>query len=136
MHRVWRLADAAVLLLLFLLPMMILLGTAERTDRGPTLMFWLVLIFPLLILPWLLRRADPDEGRHAPVTAARRVASSTDASEEFAALIAPVVDVRRTYAEGGIPMVEGRLRDEPARAFASLERLLRSRNIHFRMGCA
>ena len=65
MHRLWRLADAAVLLLLFLFPMMILLGTAERTDRGPTLMFWLVLILPLLILPWLLRRADPDEGREA-----------------------------------------------------------------------
>jgi membrane-associated protease RseP (regulator of RpoE activity) len=129
MHRVWRLADAAVLLLLFLFPMMILLGTAERTDRGPTLMFWLVLILPLLILPWLLRRADPDEGREAQVTAARRVASSTNASEEFGALVAPVVDVRRTYAEGGIPMVEGRLHDEPARAFASLERLLAARNM-------
>jgi hypothetical protein len=86
MHRPWRLAHAAVLLLLFLLPMMILLGTAERTDRGPTVMFWLTLMLPLLILRWLWRRADPDEGSEAQVTAARRVASRTGASEEFAAL--------------------------------------------------
>src|SRR5688572_13739030 len=129
MHRSWRLVDAAILLLVFLLPMMILLGTAERSDRAPTVTFWLLLILPLLILPWLWRRADSNEGGQAQVTAARRVATSADASGEFAALVAPVVDVRRAYAEGGVPIVEGQLRGEPARAFTSLERLLSSRNI-------
>jgi membrane-associated protease RseP (regulator of RpoE activity) len=129
MHRSWRLVDAAILLLLFLLPMMILLGAAERSDRAPTLMFWLLLILPLLILPWLWRRADSDEGGEAQVTAARRVAATADASGEFAALVAPVVDVRRAYAEGGVSIVEGQLRAEPAHAFTSLERLLSSRNI-------
>jgi hypothetical protein len=51
MHRLWRLADALALLLLFLLPLMILLGSAERTVGRPTLLFWLLFILPLLILP-------------------------------------------------------------------------------------
>jgi membrane-associated protease RseP (regulator of RpoE activity) len=124
MHRLWRLADALALLLLFLLPLMLLLGSAERTTGRPTLLFWLLLILPLLILPWLWRRAEPEECSHGQVAAARRVEPDAAAGLDLAALVAPVMDVRRSYAEAGVAMVEGRLRDEPARAFASLERLL------------
>jgi membrane-associated protease RseP (regulator of RpoE activity) len=124
MHRLWRLADAAVLLLLVLLPLMILLGAAERTTARPTLLFWLLLLLPLFILPLLWRRADPEECGQAQVAAARRIEREPDRSEEFAALVAPVLDVRRAYTEGGVAMAEGRLRDEPARAFDALERLL------------
>jgi membrane-associated protease RseP (regulator of RpoE activity) len=127
MHRLWRLADALALLLLFLLPLMILLGSAERTAGRPTLLFWLLLILPLLILPWLWRRAEPEECSHGHVVAAQRVERDGGAGEDLAALVAPVIDVRRSYAEAGVAMVEGRLRDEPARAFASLERLLAPR---------
>ncbi len=129
MRRIWRLADAAVLLLLLLLPLMILLGAAERTTERPTLLFWLLLLLPLFILPLLWRRADPEECGQAQVAAARRIEQEPDKSEEFAALIAPVLDVRRAYTEGGVAIAEGRLRDEPARAFDSLERLLGPRGL-------
>lgn len=108
---------------------MLVLGTAEGTAQRPTLLFWLLLILPVLILPWLCRHAEPEESREAQVAAARRVEREAAASEEFAALVAPVVDVRRAYAEGGIPVAEGRLRDEPTRAFATLERLLAERRL-------
>jgi hypothetical protein len=125
MHRLWRLADALLLLLFFLLPLMLLVGQSEGTTGRPTLLFWLLLLLPLLILPLLWRRAEPEERAQGHVAAAHRVEREQAAvSEEFAALVAPVVDVRRAYAEAGIPMVEGRLRDEPSRAFASLERLM------------
>jgi len=129
MHRLWRLADALALLLLFLLPLMILLGSAERTAGRPTLLFWLLLILPLLILPWLWRRAEPEECSHGHVVAARRVERDAGAGEDLAALVAPVIEVRRSYTETGVTIVEGRLRDEPARAFSSLERLLAPRRI-------
>jgi hypothetical protein len=47
MRRSWRLADALLLLLMFLLPLMILLGTAERTTGRATFWFWLLLLLPL-----------------------------------------------------------------------------------------
>ena len=129
MRRQWRLADALCLLLLVLLPLMLVLGTAESTPGRPTLLFWVLLILPLLILPWLLRAANPEERREGQVAAARRVEREAAASEDFAALVAPVVDVRRAYAEAGVPIVEGRLREQPSRAFASLERLLAPRRL-------
>jgi membrane-associated protease RseP (regulator of RpoE activity) len=129
MRRLWRLVDAAVLLLLFLLPLMILLGAAERTTERPTLLFWLLLILPLFILPLLWRRADPEECGHGQVAAARRIEPEAAKAEEFAALVAPVLDVRRSYSEGGVAVAEGRLREEPAKAFASLERLLAPRRL-------
>jgi hypothetical protein len=129
MHRLWRLADALLLFLLFLLPLMLVVGQSEGTTGRPTLFFWLLLLLPLLILPWLWRRAEPEERAEGHVAAAHHVEREQAASEEFAALVAPVVDVRRAYAEAGIPVVEGRLRDEPARAFGSLERLMSARRM-------
>src|SRR5262245_29138459 len=129
MNRLWRLADAVALLLLFLLPLMILLGGAERTTARATLLFWLLLLIPFLVLPWLWRRADPEECGHAHAAAVRRVERESRAGEELGALVAPVVDVRRAYAEAGVPIVEGRLRETPARAFASLEQILSPRRL-------
>lgn len=129
MPRMWRLADALLLLLLFLLPLMIVLGRGEGTAERPTMLFWLLLILPLLILPWLWRRAEPEERADAHVAAAGRVEGEQAAGEEFAALVDFAVDVRRAYVKGGIPIVEGTLRDEPARAFGTLERLLSPRRM-------
>lgn len=119
----WRLADAVLLFLLFLFPMMLILGRGEGTIDRPTLLFWLLLILPLVILPWLWRRAEPEETAEAHAAAAQRVERDAAAAEEFRALVTPVVDVRRAYVESGVPMIEGHLRQEPARAFASLEAL-------------
>jgi membrane-associated protease RseP (regulator of RpoE activity) len=121
--------DAAVVLLLFLLPLMLLLGAAERTVERPTLLFWLFLLLPLLLLPLLWRRADPEECGQAQVAVARRVEPEAGLAEDLGQLVAPVVDVRRTYSERGVPVVEGHLRDEPSRAFASLEQLLAPRRV-------
>lgn len=128
-RRTWRLADALLLFLMFLLPLMLIVGRGEGTIERATLLFWLMLILPLLILPWLWRGMAPEEGRGGQVAAAQRVERETAAAEEFGALVAPVVNVQRAYAEAGIPIVEGRLREEPPRAFASLERLLAPRRL-------
>ena len=128
-RRTWRLVDALPLFLLFLLPLMLIVGRGEGTIERPTLLFWLMLILPLLILPWLLSGAAPEERRGAPVLVAQRVEREATAADEFGALVAPVVDVERAYVEAGIPMVEGRLREQPARAFTALERLLASRRM-------
>ena len=123
MHRFWRLGPALLIFLLVLLPLMLVLGAAEGTLERPTMLFWLLLILPLLILPWLWLRGEPEERGEAQMAAARRVEHDATAAEQFADLVGPVVQVRRAYVEGGVPVAEGRLRDEPSRAFRSLETL-------------
>jgi hypothetical protein len=126
-RRTWRLVDALLLLLMFLLPLMLVVGRSEGTIDRATLLFWLLLILPLLILPWLWRGVAPEEGSGGQLAAAQRVERETTAAEEFGALVAPVVNVQRACVQAGIPIAEGRLREEPARAFTSLERLLTPR---------
>lgn len=128
-RKTWRLVDELLLFLLFLFPLMLLLGSSEGTLDRATLLFWLLLILPVLILPSLWRGADPGERREAPMLAAQRVARETTAAEEFGVLVAPVVIVRRAYVEAGIPIVEGQLRQEPPRAFSALEALLGARQM-------
>jgi membrane-associated protease RseP (regulator of RpoE activity) len=129
MRRLWRLADAAVLLLLLLFPLMILLAAAERTAGHPTVLFWLLLLMPVLVLPWLWLQADPEECGQAPVVAGRRVEHEPAALEGVADLVSPVIDTSRSYVEAGLPMVEGRLRLDSAGAFTALEQLLSSRRM-------
>jgi len=126
--RGWRLVDAVLLLLLVLLPLMLLVGSAEGTPRAPTILFWLLLVLPLLFLPWLFLRRDPDEVQ-APAAVAGRLAVQLAAAEDLASLAAPVVDVDRAYARAGIPVVEGRLRTAADRAFALLEQVLAPRGL-------
>ena len=59
-----RLADAVILLLVLLLPVMLVLGAGERSAARPTLVFWLLLVLPLVICPWLMRRAHPMHEGH------------------------------------------------------------------------
>ena len=109
-RRTWRLADALLVLLMVLLPLMLMVGRGEGTIERVTLLFWLLLILPLLILPWLWMAAAPEEGSGGQLAAARRVERETAAAEEFGTLVSPVVQVQRAYVEAGIPIVEGRLR--------------------------
>lgn len=120
----FRLADALLLFLLVLLPMMLMLGAAEGTPHRPTLVFWVLLLLPLLILPWLWRTAEPEETADGQAVAARRVERDATRAEAFADLVAPVVEVRRARMEDGIALVDGRLRGAPSQSFAALERLL------------
>jgi membrane-associated protease RseP (regulator of RpoE activity) len=120
----FRLADALLLFLLVLLPMMLIIGAAEGTPHRPTLLFWVLLLLPLLVLPWLWRTAEPEETADGQAAAARRVERDATRAEAFADLVAPVVDVRRARMEDGIALVDGRLRGEPSQSFGALERLL------------
>lgn len=120
----FRLADALLLFLLVLLPMMLVLGAAEGTAHRPTLLFWMLVLLPLLVLPWLWRTAEPEETADGQAAAARRVERDATGAAAFADLVAPVVDVRRARMEDGIALVDGRLRGEPSQSFAALERLL------------
>jgi membrane-associated protease RseP (regulator of RpoE activity) len=120
----FRLADALLLFLLVLLPMMLVLGAAEGTAHRPTLLFWILLLLPLLVLPWLWRAAEPEETADGQAAAARRVERDATQAEAFADLVAPVIDVRRARMEDGIALVDGRLRGASSQSFAALERLL------------
>lgn len=124
-----RLADAVLVLLLVLLPLMLMLGAAEGTAHRPTLLFWLLLLLPLLVLPWLWRTAEPEETAGGQAAAARRVEPDAAQADEFAALVTPAVDVQRARLENGVALVEGRLREAPSRSFAALERLLAPRRL-------
>jgi hypothetical protein len=85
MAQTWRLVDALLLFLLFLFPLMFLLGRSEGTLDRATFLFWLLLILPVLILPWFWRGVDP-EGRcgsacsrhHIVTCGSRRRASRRD----------------------------------------------------------
>lgn len=122
----FRVADAVVLLLIFLLPLMLLIGRAEGTQARPGLLFWLLVLLPLLLLPWLwaARVAEGAETATAPGAAALPVASSGLSADALAAAAAPVLQVDRKHVQNGVPIVEGRLRGDAPAAFAALERAL------------
>ena len=119
-----RLAHAVLLFLLFLLPTMWLVGAAEGVSGRPTFVFWLVLLVPLFILPWLLSRCAPEETTDGHQAAARQLPHDSTIAERFASLVAPEIDVGRSYAEQGMPAVEGTLRADSPHVFGELERRL------------
>jgi Zn-dependent protease len=120
----FRLAEAVLLFLFLMLPMMLLLGAAEGTERRPALLFWVFWLLPFLVLPWLWRRQHPDERVERETTADYAGVITDGAVGELGLAVAPVVDVRRSYVRGGLPVVEGQLKTSPADAFDQLENLL------------
>ena len=122
-----RFTGALLILLLFLFPLMLLLARAEGTPQPPTLLFWLLLILPLLILPWLWRAVALEE-RARDARATRREPDDA-AGADMSSLVNPLVDVDRSYVRAGIPIVEGRLRAEAARAYDLLEKVLAPRRL-------
>jgi uncharacterized membrane protein len=71
--RVYRLSDALVLLLLSMMPVMVLLAAAEGQAAAPTVLFWLVLLLPMVLVAWLLTWGDPEESTNGHRIAAIRV---------------------------------------------------------------
>ncbi len=121
---VFRLAEAVLLFLFLLLPMMLLLGAAEGTAGRPTLLFWMLWVLPFLVLPWLWRRRNPDETLELADTAGGARGVTDSAAREFGLTVSPVLDVQRSYAHGGLAIAEGRLKTTPSNAFVRLEGLL------------
>jgi hypothetical protein len=110
-----------------MLPMMLLLGAAEGTERRPTLLFWLFWLLPFLVLPWLWGHQHPDERVEQNATSDYPGVATDRAAGELSLSVAPVVDVRRSYIRGGLPVAEGRLKTSAAVAFDQLEDLLSPR---------
>ena len=119
-----RLADALVLLLLFLLPWMLVVGAGEGTDARAGTLFWVLFLLPILVLPWLLASRAPQTPAESADEKAARTEEEASRSEALAAAVASVVDVERSYVRGGVPTVEGRLRVDQAQAFSRLEAAL------------
>lgn len=119
-----RLANTLVVFLAVLLPLMLVLGAAEGTPQRPALLFWLLLLLPLLVLPWLWRTLEPEEAADGQTVTARRIERNATQAQAFAELVAPAVDVHHAKMTDGVALVDGRLRDAPSRSFAALERLL------------
>jgi membrane-associated protease RseP (regulator of RpoE activity) len=117
---VFRLAEAVVLFLLFLLPLMLILASAEGTARQPTLLFWLLWLLPFLFLPWLWARRNPEERGDFALATDTHVLSTTQLAR-LGDIVAPALDVQRAYVRGGIPVVEGRLRSAPSAALDKLQ---------------
>ena len=129
MSGAWRLVNAALLLLLFLMPLMIC--SARLENRRATDRTLLVVPAPSFADSSLVMAAIRSRGRSRSIRcAARRVQpEGGGAGEELGVLVAPVVDVRRAYTEAGVPIVQGRLRNHSSAALASLERLLSPRRL-------
>jgi hypothetical protein len=127
--RVFRLAEALLLFLLVLLPMMLMLGTAEGTPQRATMLFWVLWLLPFLILPWLWTRRDVEETGELQSAPDRGGAESAKATGDLSAVVAPVLDVRRAYLRGGVAVAEGQLRTTPAIAFEQLANLLAPRRL-------
>jgi membrane-associated protease RseP (regulator of RpoE activity) len=126
-RRVFRLAEEVLVFLFLMLPMMLLLGAAEGTERRPALLFWIFWLLPFLVLPWLWGRQHPDEKVEQGVTSDYPAVVTDSAAGELGLAVAPVVDVRRSYVRGGLPVAEGRLKTSAAVAFDQLENLLSPR---------
>jgi membrane-associated protease RseP (regulator of RpoE activity) len=132
--RSFSLVQAVLLALLFLTPLMLLLGTTEGTTAVPGLLFWLLLVVPLLLVGWLLTCYSPEDTADGHRALAGGLGDrgeddlATGASVQH--LVAPEVDVSRTYRDGGLLVAEGELQVPSQHAFAALERrLLGSRAI-------
>ena len=121
---VFRLAEAVLLFLVLLLPMMLLLGAAEGTAGRPTPVFWVMWLLPLLVLPWLWSRRNPEESLEPQAAVDGASVITNTHATEFGRAIAPVLDVRRSYVHGGLTIAEGRLKTTPSIAFVQLKRLL------------
>jgi membrane-associated protease RseP (regulator of RpoE activity) len=121
-RRALRLADAVLLLLLFLLPWMLVVGTAEGTAARPGLLFWVLLVLPWLILPWIWAARERSETPEAMRAAAAEAEQQTAAkAQTLADAAGDVLSVERSYAYAGLPAIEGRLRIDAAGTLARLE---------------
>jgi membrane-associated protease RseP (regulator of RpoE activity) len=127
--RVYRLADALVLLLLSMVPVMALLAAAEGRAVAPTMLFWLVLLLPMVLVAWLLTWRDPEESTNGHRVAAIRVPHVEGLAAEFEQLVTPFVRPSRSYVEAGVPVVEGTPLVPADGLFSQLERRLAARRI-------
>jgi hypothetical protein len=124
--RVFRLADSVILLLLLMMPMMLLLGAAEGHESAPTGLFWLLLLIPWLVLPWILSCCEPEETADGQRAAARNLEHKATVADQFASLVTPIVRPQRSYVEDGVAIVEGVPTIEASQVFSELERRLAS----------
>lgn len=123
-----KLVEALLWALVLLLPLMVLLGAGEGSSQRATLLIWFLAIAPWLLLPFIWRRAVPDGvSKNSGVTMKQDTAL---AGEEFASMISPVVEVRRSsVAAGEVAIAEGRPKIARERLFSALEQLLLPRRL-------
>jgi len=122
--RVYPLADALLLLLALMLPAMVLLGAAEGQGNRPTLFFLVLLLFPFVLLLWLLTCCAPEETADGHRAAALQVPFDRVARTGFEDLVEPIVVSGRSYVADGVPVVEGSPRLETSTLFSELYRRL------------
>jgi membrane-associated protease RseP (regulator of RpoE activity) len=127
--RAYRLADALVLLLLSMVPVMVLIAAAEGQAVAPTMLFWLLLLLPMVLVAWLVSWRDPEESTNGHRIAAIRVPRVEGLAAEFEQLVAPFVRPSRSYLEAGIPVVEGTPLVRAEGLFSQLERRLAPRRV-------
>jgi membrane-associated protease RseP (regulator of RpoE activity) len=129
--RTFRPADAVLVLLVFLMPVMLLGGVQDRAGH-PTMLFWILLLLPIFGLIWLLTCCDPEERGNGHRAAAVKVRpgwpalSGVEGSKAvaFADIVSPIVRPVRYAVEDGVPVVEGDPLVPRATVFPELERRL------------
>lgn len=126
-RRVFALPEATAFLLLLMSPAMAAMATPGAQAGGASELFWVLLIPPLMILPWLLIRREPEDMADGATTAARHVPPDSALATDFVALVTPVVEPRRSYIDRGVPVVEGIPRVPSSEVFEELERRLAPR---------
>jgi membrane-associated protease RseP (regulator of RpoE activity) len=126
-RHVFALPVATAFLLLLTWPAMMALATPAGEAVGPSVLFWVLLIPPVLILPWLLLRREPEEMADGARNAALQVPGDGALAADFVALVTPVVRPLRSYIERGVPVLEGIPRVPSSELFGELERRLAPR---------
>ncbi len=123
-RRTFRLADAFLLLLIGLLPLMLLLTVSGARNPQPTLLFWMLVLLPLLMLPWLLLCCDPEESEDAPRAVAKALGHQEGQLQRFAEAVTPLIPPRREFVDQGLPVIEGIPRVPPGELYNNLQRRL------------
>jgi membrane-associated protease RseP (regulator of RpoE activity) len=123
-RRVFRLEDAIVLLLVLMLPVMLVLGAAEGRAGAPTVVFWLLFLFPVVLLLWLLTCCEPEETATGQRAAALHVPRDAQIAAEFRNLVEPFIEPSRSYVEAGVPIVDGTPKIPKDKLFDALDRHL------------
>jgi membrane-associated protease RseP (regulator of RpoE activity) len=112
-----------------MLPAMLLLGAVEGRPSQPALLFFLLLVFPFVMLLWLLTCCAPEETADGYRAAALHVPKEGGAPRTFEDVIAPIVRPRRSYVADGLPVIEGDPHLHRADLFAELDRRLGAHNL-------
>lgn len=126
----WSFASVLLITLLLLVPLMLLHAAAPAGSPLHPVLFWVALILPFLVVPFLRSPGRaPERAEGATAAEADEVAREAHWREQRLQLIGPLgeraereMEIEATRYEQALVIFEGRLRGDPEVAYARLAR--------------